>query len=369
MKWDEPHPNVKCTTSSCYQWVDSKPYSSTRYFFFRPGAFIPSPNDQKEADCSHLTYRHQEQHLILSIDIGIVHQEQLHHLGGVLPDFGAWFFFPSKPMLRKLLQEELDANEWSFFPVRNIGKTLRSFDCNYKSFQKTKIVYLAFTPKTLFLLPKNSRKKRGFFVDFPRWQPTWWTAVCKGDTRFVSCWFTSARTLRWEKLMEKIVVFWRVLDPQKWQLATLSWYFIGMSASYLCLVYGYHIHAVQKPMRTSTIYKIHPVLRRKSCEKLVDLPGQFPLPIRGLQQFPGQPAVSGPVRESDGCWRSWLFLLKHIWVLFAIMCVYINTYIYTHMLGLCFPCEYDHIKQNWCIIPQLLANCSVEGIWSSNCGC
>ena len=111
-----------------------------------------------------------------------------------------------------------------FFPVRNIGKTLRNVDCNYKNFPKKNCVFGIHSKFRLFL-PKTMLqkcRKNVMIFRFSQLKPTWWTAVCKGDTRFVSCWFTSARTLslvavvgvgcvksklRWEKLMEKIGVF------------------------------------------------------------------------------------------------------------------------------------------------------------------
>ena len=53
-------------------------------------------------------------------------------------------------------------------------------------------------------------------------------------------------------------------------------------------LFGVWISHTRSPKTYENIYKIHPVLRRKSCEKLVDLPGQFPPPH-------SRPAtVSGP---------------------------------------------------------------------------
>ena len=210
MKWDEPHPNVKCTTSSCCQWVDSKPYSSTRCFF-RYGA-----------DCSHLTYRHQEQHLILSIDIGIVHQEQLHHLGGVLPDSGACLLFLWKPMVTKLLQEELDANEWSFFSgKRNIGS------------QNLRIFKIATTKPSKFRnidFSLNNSQLEAHLVDGSVQRGHTFRILLVHLCTYLVGWFTNGWLLsRWEKLMEKMVGFLKSFGSQKkghWPLyhdISLAW--------------------------------------------------------------------------------------------------------------------------------------------------
>ena len=362
MKWDEPHPNVECTTSSCYQWVDAKPYSSTRCFF-RSGAFIPSRNDQKEADCSvvwfchselaHLTYRHQEQHLILSIDIGIVHQEQLHHLGGVLPDFDAWCFFPWKPMLRKLLQEELDAYQWSFFPRKKHWENPEKFWLQLQKLPKNENCVFGIHSKfRCSSSQKTAEKNVDFSLIFPGDSPPGGRQCAKGT--HVSYPVGSPLHVPWDgKNWWKNGGFLKSFGSPKKATGHLIMIFHWHEC--ILPLFGVWISHTRSPKTYENIYKIHPMLLQY-LQNLRCFKGESWRKIGGLA-WPVSPphsrpaTVSGPTcsfRTGEGKW--WMLKIMtfsfetYMGDVCAIMAyIYIDIYIYKckHMFACFFPCAYD----------------------------
>lgn len=148
--------------------------------------------------------------------------------------------FPWKPMVRKL-QEELDANVFDPFSCKKHSKGFENFWVQLQKLPKKKqnSKFSAFTPN--FVVPpsqKQQKKKRGFFVEkFPK-SPPGGRQCAKGthvsypvgSPLHVPCWVVHQRLVAVEmgKLMEKMVVFWRVLDPKKgnWPLyhdISLAW--------------------------------------------------------------------------------------------------------------------------------------------------
>lgn len=198
-------------------------------------------------------------------------------------------------------------------PVRNIGETLIHVDLQLQQLpKKQNCTVFGIHSKFPLFLPKNKKTKTpkncDFFDDFSQFPAhlvdssvqrghTFRILLVHLCTDLVRC-FTKG----W--LLSGYEKNGGVLDTRKRQMNGPLYhdFSYGMSASYLCVVYGYHMQS----NFYENIYKIHFYFTsisanpsdlkfeaRRSWRKLLDLAGQFsqtPPHFCGLQQFPGQPA-------------------------------------------------------------------------------